>query len=199
MAHPGGHGLRGRPLIALRERDLKAWLTEMDDEAWTRDDLMAHHAVVTALDAAANGCLPARFATHVSEDLLRQRYDALSEALSRVEGRSELAVTAVWTSPPAPTTSGTAYLRVRAEALRSARRVARLIEEACGDQLVQVSHRECPSQTVALSSALLVPRARADVVKMALPRDTQDVRILVNGPWPPYSFAGIGGGPAGEA
>ena len=44
---------------------------------------------------------------------------------------------------------------------------------------------------VALSSAVLVARASAEDVKNRLIRAEQDVRILVNGPWPPYTFATV--------
>jgi hypothetical protein len=50
----------------------------------------------------------------------------------------------------------------------------------------------CPSKDVAVTLALLVPRGNADSVKRSLPRAASDVRILVNGPWPPYTFATFG-------
>jgi len=40
--------------------------------------------------------------------------------------------------------------------------------------------------------ALLVPRVRAAEVRARLARVEPDVRILLNGPWPPYSFVAIG-------
>ena len=63
-------------------------------------------------------------------------------------------------------------------------------ERLVGSDLVDV-RKFCPSVIVALSSALLVPRASADRIKARLSRDEQDVRILVNGPWPPYTFATV--------
>jgi hypothetical protein len=44
---------------------------------------------------------------------------------------------------------------------------------------------------VALSAALLVPRASAENVRKRIARTEQDVRILINGPWPPYTFADV--------
>jgi hypothetical protein len=64
-------------------------------------------------------------------------------------------------------------------------------ERVVGSELVDVRHQVCPSVTVALSSALLVPRDRAEQIKARLIRQEQDVRILVNGPWPAYTFASV--------
>ncbi len=198
--------MRGRPLIALTVADLTAWATETPLEAWTRDDLLAHHALVVRIDAAANGCLPARFATPVTEVLLRERYADLARALDRVEGCAELAVTVV-RGRPAPageasdarpndtvqtggaTPPGTAYLRTRAATMALARRLAEQLDAAAGQELIEADHRLAPSNAVLLSSALLVERAAAEAVKARLPRVSDDVRILVHGPWPPYSFA----------
>jgi hypothetical protein len=38
---------------------------------------------------------------------------------------------------------------------------------------------------------VLVPRASAENVTKRLTRSEQDVRILINGPWPPYTFADV--------
>ncbi len=57
---------------------------------------------------------------------------------------------------------------------------------------MDVRHSLCPSQSVGLSSALLVKRSRAADVQARLVRTQHDVRILVNGPWPPYTFAAVG-------
>lgn len=178
----------------VREAGLAAWATETDAANWTRDDLLAHHAIITRIDAAAaGGCLPARFPTWLDAQMLHERRAELTDALARVRGRAELAITAVWRTPASleRASSGATYLRTRAVRLTAARRVARLIEDALGDAVVEVEHRVCPSEAIALSSAFLVPRARAEALKRSLPQETDGVRILVNGPWPPYTFAAV--------
>ncbi|HEX2186900.1 MAG TPA: GvpL/GvpF family gas vesicle protein, partial [Chloroflexota bacterium] len=63
---------------------------------------------------------------------------------------------------------------------------------ACGLGDSDVRHTICPSSGVALSSALLVQTELATALKervLALGRSWGVVRCLVNGPWPPYSFA----------
>jgi hypothetical protein len=63
------------------------------------------------------------------------------------------------------------------------------LERAAGGALVDSRRRVCPSPEVALSEALLVARAGVAELKAKLTHPRQDVRILVNGPWPPYTFA----------
>jgi Gas vesicle synthesis protein GvpL/GvpF len=52
----------------------------------------------------------------------------------------------------------------------------------------------CPSPDVALSSSMLVQRTMASWLLAELKdfgQGVEDVRILVHGPWPPYTFARI--------
>jgi hypothetical protein len=70
--------------------------------------------------------------------------------------------------------------------------LADAIEKRVGADLVDSRRRVCPSPSVALSLALLVPRENAHELVARLLSLAQDVRILVNGPWPPYTFAVVG-------
>jgi hypothetical protein len=195
------------------ERDaLTGWATELSDAqpAFTREDLLAHHELVAAIFAREEAILPARFPTfaddtHTLCDRLQSRQDALRAQLERVRGCCELAVTALWMGseaapPPVEADSpGRRYMYARRQALAGsdrrrarARELADQLESRAGPDLVSVQHRLCPSQGVGLSSALLVRRSRAADIKASLVRTEQDVRILVNGPWPPYTFAAVG-------
>jgi hypothetical protein len=180
-------------VVTVREGELTAWATDIEALEWTREDLLAHHAIVERIFSVANACLPARFGTPVTPKLLAERYADLVSALERVAGRAELAVTAVWSTPGEHAPTGTAYLRARADALKRAQQLAREVERATQADVVEVQHVLCPSRTVMLRSALLVARDRAAAAKLRLPREVRDVRILVNGPWPPYTFAAVGG------
>jgi hypothetical protein len=204
-------GLRSQPLVRIEGAGLAAWATELTEtaESFGRADLLEHHEIISRLAAQLDGVLPARFPTWLADaDALRgeltRRQCELVEALDRVRGRVELAVTALWTTageeepPPEAATPGLQYLLTRQHAFSgSDRRRARaqeLLEQIgrlVGTELIDVRHQLCPSATVALSSALLVPRARAEIIKTRLIRPEQDVRILVNGPWPPYTFATV--------
>jgi hypothetical protein len=136
---------------------------------------------------------------------LGERRDELMSALDRVRGRCEVAVTAVWAAPeedsaPAEaSTPGVSFLRARRRYFAGSDRrrerageLAEEIERSVGSSLVEVRSRVCPSAVVGLSMALLVPRAEAADAIARVPCAPRDVRILVNGPWPPYTFAGVG-------
>jgi hypothetical protein len=201
-------GLRGAALIRVSDGPVVAWASVLHDtgESFDRRDLLEHHEIISQLHASVDACLPARFPTWLDDETLGQRRDQLVSALERVHGRCEVAVTAVWTTPdeePVPaeaSTPGVSFLRARQRHYTGsdrrrerARQLAAEIERSVGSSLVEVNCQVCPSAVVALSSALLVPRASVTDVIARLPRAQRDVRILVNGPWPPYTFAAIGG------
>jgi gas vesicle protein GvpL/GvpF len=205
-------GVRGQPLIVVRHGELSAYASCFDAPAkpFGRADLLDHHDIISGLAAHLDTLLPARFPTWFADEQalraeLDRRQSDLLGALERVCGRVEIALTAMWTSaqhedvaPPAAATPGRRYLLARQQAFGGtdrrrarAQALADQTERLVGSELVEVRHQVCPSVTVALSSALLVPRDNAEKIKARLAREEQDVRILVNGPWPPYTFANV--------
>jgi hypothetical protein len=176
----------------------------------TREDLLSHHQLISELFLGAESILPARFPTFAADadalaDRLRSNQDSLVGQLQRVRGCCEFAVTALWTAenapstPPHPGTPGRRYMVERQLAFAGsdrrrarAKRLASEIEHLVEPDLISVRHTVCPSVAVGLSSALLVKRSRAASVRARLVCTEQDVRILVNGPWPPYTFAAVG-------
>jgi hypothetical protein len=211
-AEPPPAGLRGWPLREVRASGLGAWATLCDTgESFSpgREDLLAHHRLI---QRALGACLPVRFPTWLADEpalaaLLEQRRVELFDALARVRGRVELAVTACWTSEAAadaPLRSGAPGRRFLEERRRryavadqrraEAQRLAKLLERQ--PEVVEARHRLCPSQAIGLSSAVLVDAEHAEAVRERLPRELgENVRILVNGPWPPYSFASLDSAP----
>jgi Gas vesicle synthesis protein GvpL/GvpF len=201
---------------ALDVGGLSAWVTELSTEGgqtFTKQDLLDDHRLVEAIFKKGEACLPVRFPTlFADEDSLRismnQRKAELEKQLEHVRDRCEIALTAVWTSPDGwqtnvdeAMTPGRRYLlerqaRYAGSELRRARAraLADQIQQAAGVALVDERVNLCPSERVALSIALLVKRADAQQVLGRLPRHVADVRILVNGPWPPYSFVDAGAG-----
>jgi hypothetical protein len=205
-----GAGLRGLPLVRVDADGLSAWVTSLpvDEAPFSREDVLAGHDVVNAVFEWTKSCLPARFPTVVADEetlrgRLSERREELRQRLELVSGACELAVTAAWltdekSSPDIRAdTPGRRYMLQRQAMLAgSERRRARACELAdalgqlLGSELRQAQRRVCPSAEVALSLALLVDRVGAEDVRERLSLySTQDVRILVNGPWPPYSFA----------
>lgn len=204
-------GLRGHPLVSVVEQDLAAWATEFAENPGqlTRADLLAHHELISRLDEQLDSSLPARLPTWITDvdavrRLLVARRAELSKNLERVHGRAELAVTIAWTTaePETPSpealTPGTRYLlrRRQAFAVSDQRRalageLAHEVQRLAAPDLVEMQRYLCPSKAVAVSAALLVPRTSAAEVSARIRRMERDVRILVNGPWPPYSFVDV--------
>ncbi|HEY3063969.1 MAG TPA: GvpL/GvpF family gas vesicle protein [Chloroflexota bacterium] len=198
-----------RPACVSTDR-LSACATDWDQRPLTRAEMLAHHGLVSRLHVEHEACLPARFPTVVADAaalraLLVRREPELLGNLERVRGRTELAVTAVWTQqsaaePMASTTPGRQYLLQRqrdfhsADAQRAiAAEIADAVERALGADVVEAQRKLCPRPDTALSLALLVPRAGAQQLVERVPDadELRGVRILVNGPWPPYSFVAL--------
>ena len=210
-------GLRGRPLSWSEAGGLGLWSTDWaPDIKLERPDALAHHRLVERI-CAAQPCLPVRFGTAfaTSDDArasLDKRAAALRAALTRVAGKSELALTLLWSEtstgsapPPRSVTEvggpGRSYMEARrAEfAAREARqaRAGSLVEQVIADLAIErqlVWHETCTSESVAVSLAVLVPTEDSLERKSELARIVgrfTDVVPVVNGPWPPYTFARI--------
>jgi hypothetical protein len=203
-------GLRGRPLAWSETGGLGLWSTEWaPDIKLERPDALEHHRLVERI-CAAQTCLPVRFGTAfaTSDDArasLDKRAPALRAALARVAGKSELALTLLWREPSAPVViepvagPGRQYMEARrAEFAAREGRQARakdLVERVITELAIErqlVWHETCTSENVAVSLAVLVPtelaaQRRAELEKVAA--GFADVVPVVNGPWPPYTFA----------
>lgn len=206
-------GLRGRPLVWTEAAEgLGLWGTEWrPDQKLERRDALEHHGLVERI-CGAQPCLPVRFGTVFGGPLearasLDQRSVALRAALARVAGMSELALTLLWRelSPTAELEAAAGPGRRYMEA-RRAEHVARGARRARAEALVErvitelaierpfVWHQTCASADVAASLAVLVPTEAAPERKAELTRIAEgftDVAPVVNGPWPPYTFAAI--------
>ena len=192
--------------LRLDAGGLTAWASEVDAaKTFGRDDLVLHHRIVSDIFAHVEACLPARFPSWFDADQLPSRRAELTARLERVKGCCEFAVTGAWVTSDDATRddtqidSGRAYLaqRLRRFAtsdsrLARATELADELEASVGAEIVERRRQLCPSQGVALSLALLVKRTSGELVRSRLGHAVEDVRILVNGPWPPYTFAGVG-------
>ena len=211
-------GLRGLALRWIGGDDLGVWVTEWSGaQALTRDDAFAHHDLVAAL-CALGPCLPVRFGTWLAtEDAARRSLEdgaaRFAAAVDRIGDRQEVAVTLLWreapaTEPPDPAAPaladgqlgppGRSFLaRKRAihavgdERRRIAERLAARLAGALAADQVDVRQETCPSAEVALSMSLLARRDDAGPLKAratTAAAELSDVRAVVSGPWPPYSF-----------
>jgi hypothetical protein len=203
-------GIRGRPLAWSETGGLGLWSTEWaPDIKLERPDALEHHRLVERI-CAAQPCLPVRFGTAFATSdearaSLDKRASALRAALARIAGKSELALTLLWREPSTAQKiesaggPGRRYMESRrAEfAAREARRARAesLVEHVIADLAIErqlVWHETCTSDNVAVSLAVLVPTERAGERKAELEQVAAgfpDVIPVLNGPWPPYTFA----------
>lgn len=206
-------GLHGVALSFVSAGAIGAWASEVGEGAGTREDAFEHHRVVEAL-CARQPCLPIRFGSRVADAagaaaLLAPRAAELARSLERIGRRRELAVTLLWSDAPAtpgrghapaPDASGRAYLERKrvghAEAdgrLAAAQALAERLALGLSSDQADVRHAFCPSDQVALSTAILAPEGREEELKEEAVRVASElagVRAVVSGPWPPYTFAG---------
>jgi hypothetical protein len=203
-------GLRGRPLAWSEAGGLGLWSTEWaPDIKLERPDALEHHRLVERI-CAAQPCLPVRFGTAFATPdearaSLDKRAPALRAALTRVAGKSEVALTLLWREQAAPleitpaSGPGRQYMESRrAEFAARERRRARaesLVERVITELAIErplVWHETCTSDNVAVSLAVLVPTELAGERKAQLEQVAAgfpDVTPVLNGPWPPYTFA----------
>lgn len=178
-----------------------------------------HHQVVTSC-FEAGPTVPFRLATLYRGDdgvrrLLAERREELSAALATVAGRAEWGVQAYAVAaapPPAEEPDpaagpGTAYLlrqRGRRLAQQAAERAACEAAERIDRALAEVAVAVRPQSTgggarqagtLVLNTSYLVDEREQETFRATvedLARRHAEVRVRLTGPWPAYSFVGIG-------
>jgi hypothetical protein len=177
--------------------------------------LEAYASTVATLHARET-VLPLRFGSfHASpaslDDWLRVRSDEWRELLDQVEGCHEMGLRVLLDPPdfvPRPPPSlarsdrpGTAYL----EAAKARRAASGALEEQAArvtDQLLEALagiFRQAtvedprPGRERLVSLACLVPRSGVDIFRRTIERlrPRTPGKLLLSGPWPPYSFADL--------
>jgi hypothetical protein len=210
-------GVGGGAVRAIAHGPVTAWVSTVgsDTPPPTPDNARAHDRVVRAALARATP-LPARFGQLFESDdalraLLAARGPSLVAALRRVEGGCEMTVRVLLGAAP-PTArdagplprSGREYLarvRARQNAARAARQEADFLHgrlrQAVEGLIRDESRAESTPAAYSLSVSHLVAREDVPRYRLAL-RALQDrepaLRLMVSGPWAPYSFADPSGG-----
>ena len=207
-------GLDGACVRAVAAEGVAAWVSDLPDAPWapipaTPARARAHDAVVRAAMAAETP-VPARFGQRFADDealraSLHPRHGDLVEALARVRGAVEMTVRVLLTPggsaaepAPAPESPGRAYLaaartRVRREA--ASRREAEILQGRIATAVAPLVRGEvlapgrASSETLSLSH--LISRDAVGTYRAAVRalRDSDPaLRLLVTGPWAPYTF-----------
>jgi hypothetical protein len=209
-------GISGAAVRLLKANNLSVLVSDVDADsvAVTRDNALAHAAVVRSLLNRTTP-LPFRFGTLVTEQQLRSylsaRAPALDDKLAQVRGCVEMSVKIIWEisekHPPAPPQTdpeqgaGTTFLtEKRRQILGDERRAAEAAELATWlhQQVGRMVRDERvtlrPAEKLVLAAAHLVERAEIVAYREKMLEARQyrpDLRFLLSGPWPPYSFANI--------
>jgi hypothetical protein len=194
-------------------RDLAAVTACVDENSASRpmEEILRHEAIVEAV-RRQGPALPVRFGTVFRDarsvaSALADRYELLVGDLHRVGTRVEVSLTALWVDHPSGDApgpertgrgAGARYLYARAaetrrdDAVRArARRVADDLDRMVGGRALERRVSLLPTPRVAVRAAYLLDPAELDGFRMGFEearRARDDLRLLLTGPWPPYSF-----------
>ncbi len=208
-------GISAAPVRLLKVEDLSVLVSDYEGDTLpvNRENALAHAAVVQSiLDQTTP--LPCRFGTLVSERNLRSflttNKPAVADKLAHVRGCVEMNVKAIYpvpdlekvTAEQAPVGPGTAFLEEKRRALGSDERFAAQradLSNLLSKQLRGLTRAEqitvrASDTGVLVAAAHLVERPAIQPYreKMAATRENRpELRFLISGPWPPYSFANI--------
>jgi hypothetical protein len=162
--------------------------------------VLAHERVLEAI-MDQGPVLPVRFGTQIASDedlvdALSERQESLLRTLERVRGRVELGVRVLSEREDLPrhrATSGRDYLLSRVAAHRRAEEAARELHDPLSELAVVARTSERPSPPAVMVGSYLVEEPEVEDFRRCaeeLGRRHADLRVVVTGPWPPYSFAG---------
>jgi hypothetical protein len=179
----------------------------------TAENVLRHEAIVEALRLSAPA-LPVRFGTvlpslDVVASAIDERYEVLMADLVRLGDTIEFGLTVLW-EPSAFSHAergegatraqglGTRYLQSRVAAYRhevrqreEAEAIARTLETTLGCYTLEQHRILLPTQRLAVRAAYLVRPSNVELFRAAFEavRHRQpNLRLLLSGPWPPYSF-----------
>jgi gas vesicle protein GvpL/GvpF len=179
----------------------------------SRKNALAHHEVVRCITEQTTP-LPARFGTVVTIEQLRNyvstHHEAIKAKLAHVRGGVEMTVRIIQsigaadTSPQSENVGpGTAFLlEKRREIFRDEAGAAQKehlsawLREKLGELIKEEKISITPSETIILARVdHLIERVDVQAYRTNMANAIQerpDIRFMVSGPWPPYSFANIG-------
>lgn len=213
--HKTPRGVSGEQVRITQFEDLSAVVSvcRADTFKVTRKNALAHHEVVRSITKQTTP-LPARFGTIVTVQQLSNyvstHRQAIKAKLAHVRGGVEMNVRMIGTlagaDPPQEAENhlgpGTAFLlEKKKEILREEAGMAQKgqlsawLREKLGDLVKEEKISVVPSQTVILARAdHLIERVNVEEYRTKMARAVEErpeVRFMVSGPWPPYSFANI--------
>ena len=194
---PAVPGIDEAPLSLRRGAGFDLVISEHDAKVESSEDaVLAHARVVEAVMPLATALLPARFGLAFDdaaalEAAVEERAADLVASLDRVRGRVELGVRVVGDQDdPRPAATGRDYLEARRERLAE---VDELHDSLAAQS--EASARGSSGGRLVLSGAYLVDPETIPAFREAVDRlesEHPQLTFALTGPWPPYSFAGVG-------
>jgi hypothetical protein len=194
---PDRPGLTGHRLEIIRT-SLAAMIVEEcpDDFHATKENSLAFAEIICGLATTAP-MLPIRFPTMLATRTavlaeLQAKETAWRRRLTELQGLSEVVIRAQWPEPEqradASSTSGTSYLLSRASALQrqdgSVAEISELVRDWAREIKVLSSHQGIRIACLVANDD--IPQLRDAVLGWEQAGDQR--RVIVNGPWPPFSF-----------
>jgi hypothetical protein len=204
-------------MVPWRELAAVTGRLDTDGAPLTMENVLRHEAVVEAA-RKRGPALPVRFGTVFRDPesvatALAEQYEPLAADLRRLGDKVELSLTALWAEPPSgdpPTDArredgvpgkrgaGALYLYARAaetrreDAVRArAQEVARDLDELLGGLALERRVSLLPTPRIAVRTAYLLDPAGVAAFRNGFEgvrRTRRELRVLLTGPWPPYSF-----------
>ena len=210
-------GVSGAPVRIVKFEDLSALISVCKSEAFqvTRKNALAHHEVVSSITEHTTP-LPARFGTLVTVEQLSNyvstHHQAIKAKLAHVRGGVEMTVRMIRTINGADTSQeaknedmpgpGTEFLLekrkkiVHEEAgVAQKEQLSAWLREKLGNLIKEEKISLVPSKTVIMARAdHLIERVNIQEYRTRMAKAVEErpeIRFMVSGPWPPYSFANI--------
>lgn len=205
-AAPAPAGIDDAPVERLDAGPFQALLGRLQRAPAPEEPaLVAHADVVEWALARSSSVLPARFGQSFAdvgalEEALASSRSELGRALEQVRGCVELGVRVLGVpgGEREPAASGREYLRARLAEVDARERLAQAIHHTLAEG-ARESRRDENGGSAAFSAVYLVPREDVPVFRERVRRlegDRPELGFVCTGPWPPYSFAAIGGSSA---
>jgi hypothetical protein len=208
-------GFQQRSLFAIPYRDLEAIVSELDDGMLqaTGEHVLRHEAVVEAV-RQMGPALPVRFGALMRDraavaDALATRYATLVEDLERLGDKIEMGLAVLWREPEVASTAGqddtmhlesrgARYLRAKFSQYRHdallrdrAERLSRELDRELAPLVLDRRYGVLPTRRLVMRAAYLLHSPAVKTFQGAFSevrRKYPDLRFLLTGPWPPYSF-----------
>lgn len=212
-------GIRGAMVCVMSFGSIQAVVSKQDERVGvTRENVIAHQAVINRALAQTTP-VPCRFGTAVTAEELEKYIDSnkakLEALFERVRGSVEMNIKVIWdkeeirrAATGVSTASGIenlspgrAFLMARQREIagdetlkRSSEDIARWLKESFSGITRETSIAVRPAEAMVIKAAFLVEHSRIDLYRervRLLREQRSDLRFMMSGPWPPYSFAEI--------